>query len=183
MIWKLLRPRGKRVLLLLGLFIILTSGFFYLRYINQSSYLLPDKEVKPHYSQTTCRIVSKKLADHRFIVRRYRADFLVSYTVSHIQYRRWVSGNGLDKSYFSDASAQEDILSRYHVGGNYPCYYNPQDPEMAVLVLRHDWGSMFPVIAVSAILLLTFYYFLKHLRILFRSAPPAIGRKGKNRKV
>ncbi len=177
-----LRPGWKQVILLSGLFIILMAGFFYLYYVNQSTYLLPDKEVKSQYSETMCRVVSKKLLDYRFIVQWYRADFLVSYTVKHIQYRRWVSANGLDKSYFTDVSDQEDILSRYHVGGNYACYYNPHDPEVVVLVLRRNWGSMFPVIAVSAILLLTLYYFLKHLQVLFRSALSTASGKGKNRK-
>jgi hypothetical protein len=59
--------------------------------------------------------------------------------VNGIIYQRWVSGNGLDRSYQFSRAKQEGILSQYREGNEYACWYDSAEPQMSVLVLRYDW--------------------------------------------
>jgi hypothetical protein len=83
--------------------------------------------------------VNKKLSIVNDITQRYRADFLINYSVNGIIYQRWVSGNGLDRGYQFSRAKQEGILSQYHEGNEYTCWYDSAEPQMSVLVLRYDW--------------------------------------------
>ena len=183
---QLLSAKGKRGIVLAVLFILLAGSGYVLFLLNQSTHVLPDQAVKKYYLKTGCEVITKKLSARRLVIRQYRADFLIRYRVNQVYYRQWVSGNGLDESYFSDLSDQEDILSRYSVGGEYVCFYHPLNPDKAVLVPRHHWGSLFPVIVVSIFTLIILYAFLKNLFILSRlmmvDARAALARKQKHRR-
>lgn len=151
-----------RFLLLLSLVCILLSCIGYIQYIYTFN-ILPDKRVQQDFIKTQCFLISKKLNIKGHFFRSYRADFLVSYTVNGVNYSRWLSGNGLDKSYNRTGNEQEDILSQFEVGGAYSCYYNPSNPKQAVLVFRHDWLSTFPLMIPAAFSALAFYYLVKNL--------------------
>src|SRR3990167_8294610 len=122
---RLFSTKGKCGIVLAVLFILLAMSGYVFFFLNQSTHVLPDQADKKYYLKTICHIITKKLSVRRLVIRQYRADFLIRYRVNQVYYRQWVSGNGLDESYFSDLSDQEDILSRYSVFGEYVCFYHP----------------------------------------------------------
>ncbi|TAK73085.1 MAG: hypothetical protein EPO11_09075 [Gammaproteobacteria bacterium] len=128
---------GKRVAFFIGevSIAILCIGYFTRFYLTN---ILPDKQVDT-FQPTECFLESKRLNTRYPAFHRYRADFLISYNVNGVQYTRWVSGNGLDRTFTRDKNAQEVLLSQFNIGSTYPCHYKPQDPQVAVLVKRHDW--------------------------------------------
>lgn len=146
---------------MLAEFILLLAGLIYLDYF----YLMkvrPDQLALNHFVQTECFIVSKKLATKGTIYHRYRADFLVSYQVEGTQYTRWVSGNGLDRSYFHDNESQEQMLSNFSNGKNYHCWYDPDNPESVYLVTRNIWTYFMPLLWPLAVCLLSGLLFVKN---------------------
>lgn len=157
-----LTQTGSRITLLIGQFIVLLMCLSYINYVYTGN-ILPDKQAKETFKQTSCFLVSKKLSNKGRFFHSYRSDFLVSYNVNGVQYSRWVSGNGLDISFAHNQIEQEDILSQFDVGGTYPCYYNPDNPQIAILVLRHTWMSTFPLMLPSVIFVIVLYYFFKNL--------------------
>ncbi len=135
-------------------------GFVDLIYTND---ILPDKMVKEDYPETACVVVSKKLSEHKHLLHRYRADFLVNYTVNGTPFESWATGNGLDQAFYHDRAAQVETLAEFDIGSSYPCWYNPQNPQIAVLVMRHGWSSTLPLIIPTAIGLIALYYLLKNI--------------------
>jgi hypothetical protein len=172
---------GSGIVLLIGQIIVLLICIGYIQYIYTAN-ILPDKEAKESYQQSQCFLTSKKLSSKGHIVHQYRADFLISYQVNGVQYNRWVSGNGLDMSFSHNASDQEDVLSEFDVGGNYNCWYNPNNPQLAILVLRHNWLSTFPLMLPSVIGVITLYYLLKNIAQLIASVKAGIGEKREEKK-
>jgi hypothetical protein len=123
--------------------------------------ILPDKLVDDDFTQTTCTVMAKELGTKGRMGHHYRANFLISYTANGSNYQTWVTGNGLDQSYFREREAQEETLSQYDIGGSYPCWYSPQTPQLAVLVLRHDWASTLPLLVPTVIAIISLYYIIK----------------------
>lgn len=153
---------GWRAALLIGQILVLILCIGYIEYVY-SVHILPDKRAKETFQQTSCFLISKKLSAKGHFLHSYRSDFLISYNVNGVQYNHWVSGNGLDMSFTGNETEQEDILSQFDVGGSYPCYYNPNNPQYAILVLRHNWLSTFPLMVPSLIFVITLYYLLKNV--------------------
>ncbi len=129
---------GKRAAFFIGYLsiFILCIGFLARFYLTD---ILPDKRVATLFQPTECFLESKKLNARYPTLHRYRADFLITYTVNGVQYTHWVSGNGLNRSFTHDKTVQEHLLAQFNIGNMYPCKYNPNDPQVAVLVERHDW--------------------------------------------
>jgi hypothetical protein len=160
--------RGNRIALMIGQLIIflMCAGYIFHTY---TSNIFPDKEAKESFKQNTCFIISKKLSTRGHFFHEYRADILITYNVSSVQYNRWVSGNGLDYSFAQNESSQEDVLSQFDVGGTYPCWYNPNNPQIAILVMRHNWLSTFPLMLPSVVAVIIFYYLMKNLFLLINA--------------
>ncbi len=153
---------GSLIALLIGQLIVLFICAGFINHVYTYN-ILPDKQAKENYIEDNCFIISKRLNTAGHVIHKYRADFLISYNVNGVQYNRWVSGNGLDISFSDNQGVQEDILSQFDVGGTYPCWYNPGNPQLSILVLRHNWLSTFPLMVPSVIGVIVLYYFLKNV--------------------
>jgi hypothetical protein len=153
---------GSRIALLIGQVIVLLACVTYIEFVYTTN-ILPDKEAKESYNEASCFVISKRLNAQGQFAENYRADFLISYNVNRVQYNHWVSGNGLDMKFTQNRTGQEKILSRFDVGGTYPCWFNPKNPEVSILVLRHNWLSTFPLMIPSVISLIIIYYLMKNL--------------------
>jgi hypothetical protein len=151
-----------RIALLAGQFIALILCIIYIEYIYFAN-ILPDKRAKENYQQTDCFLIAKQLNSKGKWVTRYRADFLISYNVGGVQYSRWVAGNGLDMSYSSNQAEQTRILAQFVTGEAYPCWYDSNEPERAILVMRHNWLSTFPLLLPSVIGVIVLYYLILNL--------------------
>jgi hypothetical protein len=156
----------KRVLLLIGQLLVLLLCLGYVYYVY-NSYVKPEKQISQIFLKTECFLLSKKLSTHSRIFHQYRADFRVSYEVNNVQYTRWVSGNGLDHSFTSDETLQEETLAQFDDGGTYPCWYDPEEPGVVVLVKQYHWTFFFSLLISGVIFIICLYYFL---RTLFRGA-------------
>jgi hypothetical protein len=155
---------GSRIIHVAGSLIVLIVCAVSIKYIYFSN-LLPDKQAIQSYSQTSCFLISKQIKSAGHLAQAYRADFLISYNVNGVQYNRWVSGNGMDMSFGRNFEEQKAILSRFDIGRTYPCWYNPANPQISVLILRHNWRSIFPLLVPSSVGLAAFYYLLANLSI------------------
>lgn len=156
---------SSRVLYTIAQFIVIIACMGYIDFVYYND-ILPDKEVKENFVQTDCTINDKQLATKGHVVHSYRANFLVTYAANGVGYRAWVTGNGLDQAYFSDQTVQQEALDSFAVGGTYPCWYNPDTPQIVVLVLRQNWTSTLPLLIPSVVALIALYYFLRNLFIL-----------------
>lgn len=163
--YKDLNKAGYRVIFMLAEFLLLLASLIYLDYL----YLMkvrPDQLATQHFVRAECFIVSKKLGTKGSFNRRYRADFLISYQAKGTQYTRWVSGNGLDRSYFSNSLAQEQILSNYGDGSNNTCWYDPDNPESVYLVPREFWSYFTPFLWPTVIGVLAGILFIKNAYLI-----------------
>lgn len=162
-IWKKWRSLFRnRIALLATQAIVLVACVGYVAHVYYSD-ILPDKVAADTYQEASCFLISKKLSTSGFVMERYRADFLVTYNVNHVQYTRWVSGNGLDQGYSRGSAEKKDSLVRFDVGFMYPCWYNPEHPESVYLVARSNWVVVLPLFLPLALIVITLYYFLKNL--------------------
>lgn len=153
--------RRRKIILFAGQFIVLVVCLWFIDYLYYAN-IYPDKLVKKTFTSSNCAVVKKQLLEKTNIVRRFRADFLVSYAVGGTPYQTWVSANGLDNAFTTDQASQKDQLSQFEVGQTYPCWYNPDVPQIAVLVLRHDWASTFPLFIPTMIALIMSYYLARN---------------------
>lgn len=153
---------SSKVLLAFVQIIIILVCVFYMELIYSTN-ILPDKLAKETFVETSCQIMSKQLATIGHVIHRYRASFLVNYAVNDIHYESWVTGNGLDQSYFHERSPQEAVLASFQVNSSYPCWYDPQAPQIVVLVLRHNWMSTLPLTVPTLIALIVGFYLIKNI--------------------
>lgn len=146
-------------------FIILLTCFAYSQYIYFSN-IGPDQRASTFFQQTDCYLISKNLPETGRLVHRYRADFLISYAVNHMEYTTWVSGNGLDNSFLSDRDFVYATFDGFIVGNTYPCWYNPDQPKQIMLLPRENWSSTLPLSVPIMVGLIILYYFLRNIAIL-----------------
>lgn len=154
-----IRKRSVYAFLQLGLVLFC---LVYLRYVYLQN-IIPDREIKVSHQSSRCLVLSKKLSSQGWLIKRYRADFFLSYQVARVPYTRWVSANGLDNSFSSDASAEEDILSQYDVGQTYHCWIHPQNAQRIILVARHHWLSINSIVLPSVVGLVSLFLLLKNV--------------------
>ncbi len=152
-----LKDPGRKIAAFAGQLVILIICIGFIEFIYYGN-IYPDKLVKESFEETNCRLVSKNLTTVGRVLHRYRADFLLNYTVGNTSYQNWASGNGLDRSFSTDQDLQQEELDQFEENGIYPCWYNPEAPQIIVLVLRHSWSSTFPLFIPSVIALIMIYY-------------------------
>lgn len=112
--------------------IIVAVGFVFLA-IAYSTYVRPEYRVNQEFKQTEGRIIDKRLLiaqDRNGTV--YRPEFHVNYEVDGRTYNVWTYNITADTT--SHRASQEEILNNYEIGRSYPCWYDPLDPQVAVLV-------------------------------------------------
>src|ERR1700704_4263032 len=102
---------GSRIALLIGQLIIILFCIGYIDYVYYVN-IYPDKKVKENFQQNSCFLVNKRLASKGHLLHQYRSEFLVNYSVNGVQYSRWVSGNGLDYSYTSNSTLEQNTLDQ-----------------------------------------------------------------------
>lgn len=158
---------GNKVLILIGQFLVLLFCFIYSDYLYITN-ILPEYKAAQEYTATQCFIMSKKLSRKKGIMDKYRADFLISYNANGVQYNRWISTNGLSMSYSWGRSAVDAALSKYRVGANYRCWYNPDDPQMALLVQRKGYATFLPLLMPSIIGMVALYYLIMNSMFLWK---------------
>lgn len=148
---------GRQLLILIGQVLILILCIFYIKVAYQET-IVPDQLVSTTFRQANCLVVDKELSKRGIIFPRYRTDFLLSYSVEGRNYKSWASGNGLNHSYLLGKNSEQKILDTFKQNQTYPCWYNPNAPQIVVLVLRSDWSSEYSLVIPAIIILMMFLY-------------------------
>ena len=140
----------------------------------------PDKRVAEVFALTNCTVVGKVLTtEDTHFGKGYRADFTLDYLANGVNMRGAAGSNGLDYTLTSDVDSQQELLDEYQVGLVYSCWYDLQNPQTVVLILRHSWGSALPLIIPSiAAVLLLFFLFSSGANLMRALAAKRSGSKG-----
>ncbi|MES2217194.1 MAG: hypothetical protein V4501_02155 [Pseudomonadota bacterium] len=129
--------------------------------------IAPDKRVAEEFAVTSCVVTDKSMAIVGRVVHRYRADFRVTYATEMGSKSSVASANGMDFSYTTNQAAQQEYLDEFDIGGDYPCWYDPEKTSTVVLVLRHNWYSTLPLILPTLVALIMLVYMVRALMDLF----------------
>lgn len=148
------------IFLLIGQFIVFVVSIWFINYIYANK-IAPDKRVAEVFSVSQCKIEDKQLAMKGRVIKGYRAEFKVSYNTSNGPMSSLASANGMDFSFSSNKAAQQEYVDEFETGSIYPCWYDPIQPNIVVLVLRHNWLSTLPLLLPSLVAIIMFLYMIK----------------------
>lgn len=107
------------------------------------SYVLPEWRANHEFVETTCRVLDKRIDEQDFADGPlYRPEIKIQYEVAGVEYkdRHWdvFRQYGDRRSYLGrreEAQAALDRFELYSAGRKtYPCWYDPANPSVAVLV-------------------------------------------------
>ena len=126
-------------------------------FVNQS---LRASRVKQDFIHTTCTVLDKRLDSHTSThhhggrtsrsdvkITSYRPEILIRYQVAGQDYDIWTYD--LMKYATSNRAEHQAVLDRYEVGGEYPCWYNPANPQEAVLTREARGLWLFLVVGLG----------------------------------
>lgn len=90
------------------------------------------------FVEVRCRVVAERIAEVEEEGRRYyRPDFTIRYTAGGVEYE--VAAFDAARVYFTSEAQCRQALEAFTVGEEYPCWYDPQDPQTAVLQRGYSW--------------------------------------------
>jgi hypothetical protein len=90
------------------------------------------------YVANVCTVLDKRLDESMGDEGpTYRPEFLIEYEVAGQKYRTWTYK--AFKFYSSGKAGKQEVLDGFVVGKQYPCWYDPADPNQAVLVRDFQW--------------------------------------------
>jgi len=120
--------------------------------------VIPVWRVNHQFVEHTCKVLDKRIgqknSDDGIL---YRPEIRIEYQIDGKTYRTWVYD--IRKGYSSGREEKQAILNRFTVftannPKQYPCWYNPANPEVAVLVRGYSWWIwLVLVVPVSFILI------------------------------
>ncbi len=113
-------------------------------------FLLPDWRVNNRYSPGSCVVLDKKLDSQTFDVaggpgepakkqESYHPAIKIRFEAKGRNIETWAYDGS--RIYSPDRAAQQAIADSFQVGSTYPCWYDPDRPDQAVLVRGHTWGA------------------------------------------
>lgn len=121
-----------------GLLLIIVWGF-----------LIPDWRTNNSYLQASAIVLDKRLDSQLFDVlnpkgrpvkqqERFKPEIKIRYEIEGRTFELWTYDGG--STYF-DRDSQQAIIDSFVVGEKYPCWYDPDRPDQAVLVRSRSWGA------------------------------------------
>jgi Protein of unknown function (DUF3592) len=144
---------GSRItyFLLIGIGAILGAYFVYLD--------RQDEAIRTTYQQTTCTITSAEVSveeemhhtrGRHYVTRTYYPEIVYTFKVDGQQFE------GEDYRAFEHGMTEEEanvVVARYSEGHSATCYYDPADPENAVLTLESDRSGMYSLATCGLVFL------------------------------
>jgi len=119
--------------------------------------VLPEWRVNHDFAAHRCRVLDARLAKKESddgVV--YRPEVLIEYTLDGRSYQTWTFD--IAGAYTADRAAQEARLAAFVVDRQepreYPCWYDPLDPSVVVVVRGYSWW-LWPLSVVWGAFLLT----------------------------
>jgi hypothetical protein len=97
---------------------------------------LPEWRAQLHYQESPCTVLATRVADNADPTNpRYRPEVRIRYRVQQRDYEVWTYD--VTHGFTGDRAAAEAQLSRFQIGQTYPCWYDPDRPQHAVVVRGH----------------------------------------------
>ncbi len=114
-------------------------------------WMIPEWRANYRFAQTTCKTLEKRIGEEpQKDGLLYRPEIHIEYEVQNVAYRTWTYDVG--ENYSSDRDVAQAVLDRFEIGKEYPCWYDPSDPRVAVLVRQYHWNvyviASLPVILI-----------------------------------
>jgi len=118
-------------------------------------WLAPAWRARHRFVETTCQVLDKRVGEsQRNGVTVFRPEVQVEYRVDGTPYRVWsypVPGvvrplgrpdakGQSDSLYGQDRAEQQTIINQFIVNHEYYCWYDPQTPEVVLLIQGYYWG-------------------------------------------
>ena len=110
------------------------------------AFLLTDWRANYRYQPNSCVVLDRRLQvqhDVNIGPRRvpgpsYHPEIRIRYEVDGRKYELWTYD--AVPTWYPDKGGQQAILDSFQVGRTYPCWYDPDRPEKAILVRGHAWA-------------------------------------------
>jgi hypothetical protein len=115
---------------------ILVAGLMF------QSLLRPLWRASHSYVEGICVVLDKRIGEsHGDDGTTYRPEIHIQYSVDGKDYDTWTYDAA--RVYSSGLKGKQAIINRYQIGGEYPFWYDPEDPSKAVLVRGFSWAYLF----------------------------------------
>lgn len=98
-----------------------------------SSLTIAEWRANHEFAESTCTVVSERVAQVENEGRiKYRPEVTFRFKTAH---DKEVETSGFDASgvYYTDEESSREALAKFTPGSQYPCWYDPQNPQTAVL--------------------------------------------------
>jgi hypothetical protein len=102
--------------------------------------IVPAWRVNHRFVEGRCVVLDKRLGQSQGEDGpTYRPEIHVRYTADGAQREAWTYD--IHGTYTNNRADQEAILGAFAIRGQYPCWYDPRNPDRVVLVRGHQWGT------------------------------------------
>ncbi len=101
---------------------------------------LPQWRVRYHFRETVAHVAKVRLKQYEaHDGTTYRPEYLVDFTVDDTPYHVWATYDVTGR-FSHDETAMRATLDRFAQGKQYPCWYDPHDPQMACMSRGNVWS-------------------------------------------
>ncbi len=122
-------------------------------------FLVPDWRANNRYVPGSCVVLDKRLADSigKFPGASggekisYHPEIKIRYEVDGRNYEVWTYD--AIPMFYPDRAKMQAIVDGFQVGGTYPCWFDPDSPQKAILVRGHAWAPF--ILLVVPVVFLT----------------------------
>lgn len=121
---------------------VLFAGGWALALFMVRTQIVPEWRANRHFRPSTCTVLGKRLGENQHEgTKLFRPEIHIRYEVDEQPHETWtynmsqVQGNG----YSSGQEYQQAILDRFTIGQQYPCWYDPDNHDVAVVFRSRAW--------------------------------------------
>ena len=110
------------------------------------------------FTRTSCKILDTKLvessrSEKNRTIPTFGTSFYLKYQAGEKIFTAWRFPKR-DGNFSDDAKQQQEKLNQYHIGNEYPCWYDPKKPEVVFLEHGSYLGPLF-FLAIASVLFFT----------------------------
>ncbi len=140
-----------------GLFVLVGCGTLVMLVWG---FLLLDWRANNRYLPNSCMVLDRRLARAEGQVNpeggkggpTYHPEIKIRYEVDGRKYEVWTYDAIF--MFYPDQAGQQAIVDSFQVGATYPCWYDPDSPDKAILVRGHAWAPYILLVVPIGFLLI-----------------------------
>ncbi|MCC7086579.1 MAG: DUF3592 domain-containing protein [Pirellulales bacterium] len=116
--------------------------------------VLPEWRANHEFVETTARVLDKRIDEQigRGRTATFRPQVEIQYRVGEKEYRIWTYD--ITGAYSRGRDDKRALLDPLEIGGQYKCWFDPLDPDRAVLVRGYSWWFWLLVLAPAGFMLI-----------------------------